>query len=140
MVDGPVYVPGWRCFMGWWQSILEFFRTKEPKSTALTKLEPAPLAGRPYRESQQEPPKLVVVDLMYNIQGGEGVDPSKIEEFKQKSRRRAIRYFSGKEIRHRIMDRTTDSISFIFNRVGEPQHVAGGTVRIRWTNKAAHTQ
>ncbi len=128
--------------MGWWLSVKEFFCGKEepkpePKSTALAKPEPAPLAEQPYRE----PPKpVIVVDLMYNIQGGEGVDPAKIEEFKQKSRRRAIRYFSGKEIRHRITAQTTDSIEFIFNRVGEPQHVPGEPVRIRWTNKAANPQ
>jgi hypothetical protein len=117
--------------MGWssfWKCVKDSFSATP--STALVKAE----STVPAREERKE---VLVIDLMYNIQGGEGLAPDKLEEFMAKSRRRAIRYFSGKEVKHRVTERKADSIQFEFNRGYEPQHVPGSPVRIRWTNKAA---
>jgi hypothetical protein len=100
-----------------------------PTSTALAVVEPKPPPGAPYR-AVLEPV------LMYNMQGGEDLDYFLLQEFKEKSRRRARRYFEGKEVKHRVTHRSRDVIEFEFNRAGDPNHVPGSSVRIRWTNKS----
>ncbi len=84
---------GWSAF---WKRVKEVFDAEEASlSTALAKVEPKAL---PYREPhtieavlEPDPP----IDLMYNVQGGDGLEPSKLREFMEKSRRRAIRYDGG---------------------------------------------
>ncbi len=74
--------------------------------------------------------------LMYNVQGGEGLAPKLMAEFMAKSRRRALRHFKGKEVKHRVRHKSRTKIEFEFNRPGDPNHVEGPSVRIRWTNKS----
>jgi len=129
---------GWSAF---WKRFKEILDPEEASlSTALAKVEPRAL---PYRE--REPIEAVLepdppIDLMYTVQGGDGLDPAKLKEFMDKSRRRAIRYFQGKEVKHRIAHKSKYSIEFVFNRDHEPQHVPGEPVRIRWVNKVPHNE
>jgi|SRR5580692_12003271 hypothetical protein len=117
------------------KGVRDFFVGREPTSTAIVKAPETAPEGKPYRK--HEPAPEIPLDLMYNVQGGDNIAPDKLEEFMEKSRRRAVRHFSGKEVKHRVTHKSADTIEFVFNRDYEPQNVPGGVVRIRWVNKAA---
>lgn len=132
-------------------SWLKFCKGRKSETAAEpARAEESPAPTPPYRRAA-EPPKAdppilegVLEDppgppllLMYNIQGGEGLAPEKLAEFMVKSKRRATRYFRGKEeVKHRVTYRSKTAIEFEFNRSFEPQVVPGKSVLIRWVNKA----
>lgn len=127
--------------MGMWSWLKGMFDSGAPepsKSTALAKVEPPapPVVRSPEDEDEQEDGRIVVLDLMYNVQGGDDIPDHVMKEFMQKSRRRAVRHFKGKEVKHRVTHRAPNIIELEFNRPGDPNVVPGGSVRIRWTNKA----
>ncbi len=57
-----------------------------------------------------------------------------IKALKVKTKRRALRHFAGKEVRHRVTEKKADTIEFAyFRRSGNP-------VRIRWQKIGARTE
>ena len=102
-------------------------KAEAPKPEPTAPAEPPPPSSRAYREA---PPPTPELHLMWNIDEGEGGHSKEVvERIKAKTRRRATRYFTGKEVRHRVLERKPDSIRFaFFRRSGKP-------LRIRWTNK-----
>lgn len=129
--------------MGFWDRIKSIFTDDELKKLDEVAGVPSPPA-LPYRGAS-EPKESKVIDaefeegpyLMYNIQGGEGLDKKLMAEFMAKSRRRAVRHFKGKEVKHRVRHKSRTKIEFEFNRKDDPNHVEGPSVCIRWTNKSA---
>ena len=120
--------------MGLWDRIKAAFTDAE-----LKKLDE--VAGTPPALPPKPEPKVIEAEfeegpyLMYNMKGGEALPYTLLEEFKAKSRRRALRYFKGKEVKHRVTHRSRTQIELEFNRPGDPNVVPGGSVKIRWTNK-----
>jgi hypothetical protein len=97
---------------------------------------PSPRSDHPYRE----PPASVAEDdgdgvigaELVSITGDEKLPESFMNTCKDKSKRRAIRYFKGKEVKHRVTYKSKDEIELEFNREGDPGKIAGKSVRIRW--------
>jgi hypothetical protein len=110
------------------KAVCDFFGNlmgSKPPPTEETKTE----GKTPYRTSPIPPPPLPEPKLVCTLQGEDGRSVEEINIIKSKTRRRAIRHFAGKVIKHRITDKKSDSIEFkFFRRSGKP-------VTIRWTKE-----
>lgn len=59
--------------------------------------------------------------LFVRVRGKEGRSDAVLSELRAKSKRRALRHFKGKEIRHRVVHKDATSIEFAFmRRTGKP--------------------
>jgi len=100
--------------------------------------EPAPKpadAKAPYRteptskpepaKPEAEKPKFKLVCTLTNE---DRKTKEEIQKIKVKSRRRALRHFQGKEVKHRVTEKTPDAIEFEFFRSPDKSR----SVKIRW--------
>ncbi len=85
-----------------------------PESTEVA----SPPDSSPYRKSEEP--------VLVSFTGTEGRDETIIESIKEKTKRRAKRYFEGKEVKHRVHSKKDDSIAFRYFRG------SGKPVEIEW--------
>lgn len=64
--------------------------------------------------------------LFVRIKGKEGRSAATLSELRAKSKRRALRHFKGKEVRHRVVHKDASSIEFAFMRR------SGNPIYFRW--------
>jgi hypothetical protein len=86
-------------------------------------------------ESEEEKPKFLKdgSKLICTISNGSNCFEAQLREIKKKSRGRAIRHFEGKEVKHRVTEKNSDSIEFAFFRSGNP-------TKVRWQKVDDRTQ
>jgi hypothetical protein len=97
----------------------------KPKETALAKVEPEVAKPKVPKDGSK---------LVCTLTGEDSRSKTEIEKIKVKTRRRALRHFDGKEVRHRVTEKKADSIEFAyFRRSGKP-------VKIRWQKAGARTE
>src|SRR5512135_509837 len=122
--------------------------------------EPTPPAQGPYRKEPEpepvetKPTAMVKADDLKSVPSGEekpkllkdgsklvctltnedSKSKAEITKIKAKTRRRAIRHFEGKEVKHRVTEKKPDSIEFaFFRRSGKP-------VKVRWQKIGARAE
>lgn len=118
-----------------------FFLDEDEPTPTETKpsADPTPTSvGGPYRSEPSVKPKKVrppkELKLVCTLTNEDAKSVDTIKSLKEKTRRRALRHFEGKEVRHRVTEKKTDSIEFsFFRRSGKP-------VKIRWQKPGAQTE
>jgi len=66
----------------------------------------------------------VPMKLHLTVTGGEERDQSVIDSLAAKAKRRALRHFKGKKVRHRVTRQETNSVEFsFFRRSGKPVRI-----------------
>jgi hypothetical protein len=114
-----------------------------------------PLDGQPYRQEPNPKPEPAKVDkapedpkdeakkpgevipdipLVCTVTDEKGLTKTELKKLKEKTRRRALRHFAGKEVRHRVTEKKNDLIEFAFFRTSRGQGSKGAPVKIRWQN------
>ena len=92
-----------------------------------------PIVG-PYRTNPVPSSPMVEEKLVCTLTGEATRDLTIINTIKDKTRRRAIRHFAGKEVRHRVTEKKPDSIEFkFFRRTSTP-------LTIRWQKQGAQSE
>ena len=71
--------------------------------------------------------------LMCTLQNESHHSLGVVDNLKEKTRRRALRHFAGKEVRHRVTEKKNDSIEFSFFRG------SGNPLKIKWQKNEALT-
>jgi len=125
---------GWNALVG---KVCGNFRATAPdepsKEIRSQPIEPTPAsAGGPYRSEPSVKPKKVhppkdELKLVCTLTNEDAKSVETIKTLKEKTRRRALRHFAGKEVRHRVTEKKPDSIEFAFFR-----RSGSKSVKIRW--------
>jgi hypothetical protein len=103
-----------------------------------------PLDNQPYRREPDPKPSLAEKDepekpgeiipdlpLVCTITDTKGLSKTELKKLKEKTRRRALRHFAGKEVRHRVTEKKNDLIEFAFFRTTSGSR-KNAPVKIRW--------
>jgi hypothetical protein len=100
-----------------------------------------PLDRQPYRkpeaktEDKDEPEKpgevIPEIPLVCTVTDTKGLTDTELGKLKEKTRRRALRHFAGKEVRHRVTEKKNDLIEFAFFRTSSGSR-RNAPVKIRW--------
>ncbi len=121
-------------------SFFGFFRPKKglpPKPEAVAPKVEVEAVAKPSKKAVDPKPKTVEKDdpkLVCTLQNEDSKSVAIIKELKAKTRRRALRHFAGKEVRHRVTEKKPDSIEFsFFRRSGKP-------VKIKWQKNGAQPE
>ena len=103
-----------------------------------SKQEAPPTPATPYRkpepvEDELEKPGEVIIEipLVCTVTDTKGLSEIELGKLKDKTRRRALRHFAGKEIRHRVTEKKNDLIEFAFFRSSSGSR-KNAPVKIRW--------
>ena|SRR5271157_875469 len=125
---------GWNALVS---KVIGDFRSAPPTEP---KAEPTPVsAGGPYRSEPTIKPKKIhppkdELKLVCTLTNEDAKSVETIKTLKEKTRRRALRHFAGKEVRHRVTEKKPDSIEFaFFRRSSKP-------VKIRWQKPGAQPE
>jgi len=108
-----------------WQVIKDFFSCKKPQEVSAPEVftcAPPPVPSVPATPYRTASP---MEKLICTLQGEGERDLALVNTIKEKTRRRAVRYFAGKEVRHRVTSKKPDSIEFkFFRRSGRPMTIS----------------
>jgi hypothetical protein len=98
--------------------------------------EEKPVEAKPEDKPTEDKPKLLKdgSKLICTLSNEGSRSKSQLDEIKKKTRRRAIRHFEGKEVKHRVTEKKPDSIEFAFFRR------SGNPVKVRWQKIGARTE
>ena len=127
----------WKTVLREFEKVAAKFRAKPGVHVSRRPSEPVPGEKKePYRSAEPAPVPAVPVPkddpkLVCTLTGEASRSLETVNKLKEKTKRRALRHFNGKEVRHRVTAKKPDSIEFaFFRRSGTP-------LKIRWQKPTA---